>query len=207
MATEIFSETFDHPSLDARLSWRCPPSAWSVANSRLTIQPDVNTDFWQKTHYGFEADNGHFLFMRQEGNLVLSTKVRLFPVHQYDQAGLMVRFSPQCWLKTSVEFEPDGPSRLGVVVTNEGYSDWSTQDFSDLADQLAFRIRREGDDFFVECSHGRERNRSPEVWSQLRVAHLHLPKGAAIECGLYACSPKDKGFRAEFSLLKIKKAT
>jgi len=207
MATEILSETFDRPHFDARLEWRCPPAVWSISDSGLTIAPDAKTDFWQKTHYGFEADNGHFLFLRQEGNLILSTKVRLFPVHQYDQAGLMVRFSPQCWLKTSVEFEPDGPSRLGVVVTNEGYSDWSTQDFSDPSDQLAFRIRRERDDFVVECSHRSNLDRSPEVWSQLRVAHLHLPNVAPVECGLYACSPKDKGLRAEFSLLKIEKAT
>ncbi len=205
--TEILNENFDRPHFDARLSWRCPPSVWSIADSRLAIMTDAKTDFWQKTHYGFEADNGHFLFLRQEGNFLMRTMVKLFPVHQYDQAGLIVRFSPECWLKTSVEFEPDGPSRLGVVVTNNGYSDWSMQDFSGLSDRIAFRIKREEDDFFVECAHQGDRDRSPEIWNQLRVAPLHLPVGVGVECGLYACSPKDKGFRAEFSLLTVEKET
>jgi uncharacterized protein len=205
MASEILSETFRGPGLDSRLSWRCPPSAWSVANARLTVIADAKTDFWQKTHYGFEADNGHFLFLRQDGNFNLSVRVRLFPVHQYDQAGLMVRFSPQCWLKTSVEFELEGPSRLGVVVTNNGYSDWSTQDYGNLSDRLAFRITREKDDFLVECAHGRDGDETPESWSQLRLTHLHLPDRTAVECGLYACSPKEKGFRAEFSHLRIER--
>jgi regulation of enolase protein 1 (concanavalin A-like superfamily) len=44
--------------------------------------------------------------------------------------GLMVQVSPSCWLKTSVEAgAPGEPSQLGVVVTNGGFSDWSTQDF------------------------------------------------------------------------------
>lgn len=35
----------------------------------------------------------------------------------------MIRFSEDCWLKTSVEFESvKEPSRLGAVVTNHGYS-------------------------------------------------------------------------------------
>lgn len=204
MAAEILSETFAHPQLDSRLSWRCPPSVWSIASSRLLVMPDAGTDFWQKTHYGFEADNGHFLFLRQEGDFILGTGVRVFPAHQYDQAGLMVRFSPECWLKTSVEFEPEGPSRLGAVVTTNGYSDWSTQDFSALSDALVFRITRVKDDFLIECAHGS--GGSPGAWSQIRLAHLHLPAAAAVDCGLYACSPKEKGFRAEFSHLSVQKS-
>jgi hypothetical protein len=42
----------------------------------------------------------------------------------------MIQCSPSCWLKTSVESgAPGQPSQLGVVVTNGGFSDWSTQDF------------------------------------------------------------------------------
>jgi len=204
--SEILSETFTLPSVDARLSWHCPPSEWSVANSRLVVMPDAGTDFWQKTHYGFEADNGHFLFLRHKGDFVMSTGVRLSPIHQYDQAGLMVRSSPECWLKTSLEFEPEGPSRLGVVVTNNGYSDWSTQDVSDFPGELLFRVTRHKDDFLVEFARATGAGGSPGAWSQLRMAHLHLPHSGAIDCGLYACSPKDRGFRAEFTFLTVTSA-
>jgi regulation of enolase protein 1 (concanavalin A-like superfamily) len=83
----------------------------------------TNIDFWQRTHYGFEADNGQILFAPVAGDFVLATQVRFHPVHQYDQAGLMVRVSPSGWLKTSAEYEPIGPSRLAAVVTNDTSSD------------------------------------------------------------------------------------
>ena len=117
------------PVLPPELSWHCEPARWSFdpLEHALRIEPEPGTDFWRKTHYGFEADNGHFLHANVAGNFTLAAQVRFRPVHQYDQAGLMVRLSPVCWLKTSIEYEVDGPSRLGAVVTSHGYSDWSTQ--------------------------------------------------------------------------------
>jgi regulation of enolase protein 1 (concanavalin A-like superfamily) len=202
MAEIILHEDFDRPTLDDRLRWYCPPEQWSIKNSRLALAPAANTDYWQKTHYGFAVDNGHFLYLEQAGNFTLTTSLRFFPRHQYDQAGLMVRFSADCWLKTSVEYEPDEPDRLGVVVTNYGYSDWSTQNYAAPANQLALRIRREGSDFTVEFAEAER----PEIWTQIRVAHLHQPDAAPIQAGLYACSPKAAGFSAEFDYLRVEQA-
>jgi regulation of enolase protein 1 (concanavalin A-like superfamily) len=193
---ESFAEATLHPGL----RWFCAPARWTVlpAAGQLRVEPDGGTDFWRQTHYGFVADNGHFLFAEVAGDFIASTRVRLHPVHQYDQAGLMVRISPTCWLKTSVEYEPDGPSRLGVVVTNAGYSDWSTQDFPSGADTISLRVRREGGDYFVEAS------REGVAWSQLRLARLHEDQGRGpVACGLYACSPKGAGFVAEFAFFNI----
>jgi uncharacterized protein len=111
-------EHFDGPQLDPRLHWYCPPARWAVRESRLVIQPEAATDFWQRTHYGFSADNGHLLYAAQRGDFAMTTRVHFAPQHQYDQAGLMVRCSPDCWVKTSVEFEPGGPNRLGVVIVS-----------------------------------------------------------------------------------------
>ena len=111
----------------------------------------------------------------------------------------MVRISKSCWLKTSIEYEPGGANRLGAVVTNAGYSDWSTQDVPSSFDQFRLRVARTGNDYLVEASLERDE------WTQLRVAHLHErgdPAGE-VACGVYACSPKSKGFRAEFSNLVI----
>ncbi|WP_251028015.1 DUF1349 domain-containing protein [Bacillus sp. ISL-77] len=65
-----------------------------------------------------QADNGHFLYYEVNGDFRLTTKVKSKPQNRYDQAGLMVRLSSDTWLKTSVEYIPDGNSKLGVVVTN-----------------------------------------------------------------------------------------
>ncbi len=146
------------------------------------VGPGERTDFWQRTHYGFRADNGHLQY-----------------AEVYDQAGLIARFSSECWLKTSVEFEPSGPSQLGVVVTNGGYSDWSLQDFPhDGLLNYRLRIRREGRDFLVEYADD-----ETGPWRLLRMAHLNAEPETGALAGFYACSPKGSGYRAGASLLRI----
>jgi hypothetical protein len=197
--TRYLHESFVGPAFDPRLRWHCPPERWSLLpGGGLRIEPDAGTDFWRKTHYGFEVDNGHLLHADAPGDFVLNTHVRFRPVHQYDQAGLMVRLSPTCWLKSSVEFEPDGSSRLGAVVTRHGYSDWSTQPFPSGPGEIWLRVRRVGDDYLVEAA------RDGHDWQQIRLAHLTAESAdVAATCGIYACSPKGTGYVADFSELRI----
>jgi regulation of enolase protein 1 (concanavalin A-like superfamily) len=201
MTQSLLLETFDRKEFDPSLRWFCEPERWRLENSCLIIEPDAQTDFWQRTHYGFTPDNGHFLYREVEGNFTLSTHLRFYPANQYDQAGLMVRVSSQCWLKTSVEYEPEGPSKLGVVVTNRGYSDWSTQNYPAGVLKLALRVRREGEDYLVEYLEPS----TQEAWTQIRMAHLDSGVQDVVKCGLYACSPIAAGFRAEFEELIIVK--
>jgi regulation of enolase protein 1 (concanavalin A-like superfamily) len=198
MAETILNELFDGAALDARLRWLNPPPAWSLQSGRLVVRPAAKTDFWQQTHYGFRADNGHFLHLKIAGDFSLTTKVCFHPAHRYDQAGLMIRVGPACWIKTSVEYESQGPSKLGVVVTNHGRSDWSLQDFPRSRNQVRLRVRRQAQGFLVEWASG-----AGETWRLVRVAYLHEPAGRPVKCGLYACSPKGGGFRAEFEFLRV----
>ncbi len=192
-------EMFAGPAFDPRLRWHHPPPSLRTGAAGLVIETAAGTDFWQGTHYGFRIDNGHFLGVAVAGDFVIETRVRTEPVHQYDQAGLMIRLSPECWLKTSVEFEPGHPSRLGAVVTNGGWSDWSTQDIGpEQGRDVAFRIGRTAADYLVEAAlqpGGR--------WTQIRLARLHADAGGEVEAGLYCCSPKAAGFRAGFAMLRI----
>ena len=184
---------------DRRLVWFNEPRRWSVdaGSSVLVIEPEADTDFWRKTHYGFEADSGHLLSAAVSGSFVVTAKVKFFPKHQYDQAGLMVRVDGVNWIKTSVEYELDEPPKLGVVVTNRGYSDWSLQDFDSTRNELWLRISRTACDYIVDHSA------DELAWHSIRVAHLDAPPEAALHCGLYACSPKGSGFRAGFDFLRI----
>ena len=207
----ILHETFSQASLAHGLQWFCEPTRWAIAtgSASLRLSPDSETDFWQRTHYGFRADNGHLLHSLVEGDFRMETRVRFQGLHQYDQAGLMVRLSPDFWLKTSVEFEPSDsngpevPNRLGVVVTRHGYSDWSTQDIHPAVQDFGFRVTRTGDDYLVEASI----DSSP--FTQIRLAHLDssFPEdGSAVrpvQAGIYACSPKRGGFEARFSVIQI----
>lgn len=111
MGEPYLHESFDNPALHPLLRWHCEPANWSVDPARrsLRVEPTGGTDFWQRTHYGFEADNGHFLFTEVTGDVVVSSHVRFHPVHQYDQAGLMIRISP------STAGSPRRPTRPTIV--------------------------------------------------------------------------------------------
>ena len=205
MTQSILYEPFDDAELPPEFHWRHPPQTWRIHDSALLIQPDAQTDFWQRTHYGFRADNGHFLYTVLREDFVLTTTVHFQPAHQYDQAGLMVRLSADCWLKTSVEYEPHEPNRLGAVVTNDGYSDWSTQDFPDDVRALSLHVRRESGDYVVGFTL--DTRPSPDTrWTQIRLARLLADDGhAPVMCGLYACSPKGAGFTAAFDYIHLER--
>ena len=186
-------------TIDERLQWLNPPPDWYVEDSALVVRPAQKTDFWQRTHYGFQEDSGHFLFARIAADFECTTEVRFRGVHQYDQAGLMVRVSPHCWLKTSVEYEAEGPSRLGAVVTNDAWSDWSTQDIERNVSRLWFRVIRSGPEYTVFA-----RTSPADTWRQIRMARL-LEDGAgqSVSVGLYACSPVAAGYTASFERLHL----
>ncbi len=202
----LLNETFSDEKLHHQLKWMNPPAVWRIecTRSHLLIEPDGGTDFWQETHYGFRADNGHFLYAEIPGDAIATAKVCYRAEHQYDQAGLMARFSAECWLKTSAEFEPDAPSHLGAVVTKSGFSDWSFQDFPyphlQSADALCtfLRLRRKGRDFLVE--HAPDES---GPWKLMRITRLAASPEQPCQIGVYACSPKERGCRVEVSFLRI----
>lgn len=188
-------EVFNSADLPTGYYWFNEPKQWR-SGSGLEIVTDHETDFWQRTHYGFSRDNGHCFFTAMEGDFALETHVRFVPRTQYDQCGIMVRVDADNWIKLSTELENDTISRLGSVVTNLGYSDWASQDVSSSITERWYRIRREGNDFFLESAEdGAE-------WHQLRVAHLHKAS-AKIEAGIYACSPVGEAFHCCFSYMEI----
>lgn len=50
-----------------------------AAAETLHVEPDAPTDFWQRTHYGFRVDNGHFLHADVTGDFVLGVRVCFRP--------------------------------------------------------------------------------------------------------------------------------
>ncbi len=189
------SEHFLQPSLPEGYYWFNPPKHYSVGNG-LEIWTDEKTDFWQRTHYGFQRDDGHCLFIRQADDFSLRTQVEFQPREKYDQCGLMVRIDSQNWIKISTEYESEHVSRLGSVVTNLGYSDWATQDISSNGRTMWYRISKRGSDFLLESSY------DGQAWFQMRIAHIHK-EVESYEVGVYACSPIGKDFYCCFKCLEI----
>jgi regulation of enolase protein 1 (concanavalin A-like superfamily) len=188
-------EQFLQPTIPENFYWFNPPTKFKLGYG-LEILTDEKTDFWQRTHYSFQRDDGHCLFTRLAEDFSLSTHVEFRPQTQYDQCGLMVRINRENWIKVSTEFEDQAHSRLGSVVTNLGYSDWATQDISSTHQEMWYRISRTGSDFILENSS------DGQIWLQMRVTHLHQASGA-LEIGVYACSPIGKDFWCRFKYLAI----
>ena len=200
MTDQPLLEAFEAATISPRLQWHCPPERWQLDPVARCLQlwTDSHTDYWQRTHYGFRADNGHLLYLTAAGDFQLETRLILHPLNQYDQAGLMVWLSPSCWIKTSLEFEPEGDSQLGAVVTNAGYSDWSTQPLDRSITRLGLKLELTGQDVIVHASV------AGRPWQQLRVAPLlERRHGEPVRCGLYACSPQQAGLRVDFDYLKF----
>jgi hypothetical protein len=58
--------------LDPGLAWWNPPPHWHIDRTArvLVVEPAAETDFWQRTHYGFRNDSGHFLHLEAAGLLL-----------------------------------------------------------------------------------------------------------------------------------------
>ena len=188
---------FEEESL-SKFEWFCEPKTHFIKDGKMTIVPDSNSDFWQRTHYGFRNNNGHCFWTDASGDFVLKTHVRYEPQNQFDQAGLIIYFSEDFWVKCSVEHEPEAPYNLGSVVTNLGYSDWATQPFTKKIVDMEFMIKHVKQDFDIYC-----REFGTEKWQQLRISRLELPLETTFHVGIYACSPKQGGFEAVFESLEI----
>lgn len=177
--------------------WFCEPQRWEIIHGDLEIYTDAQSDFWQRTHYGFRNDNAHFFYTKIAGDFEMQVKVTSHPVNKYDQAGLCIRIDAENWIKTSVEYIDNELSYLGAVVTNLGYSDWSTQPFNPKQRVVDYKIIKDGDDFEIYAKESDDRD-----FKMIRICHLHKA-AREIMAGFYACSPTDAGMKAVFNDFQI----
>lgn len=197
----------DHVFETAR--WINPPKEFTVGQSEVTLHTEPGTDFWQRTFYGFRNNNAPALVFDRSDNFTFSVSIECEYTTLFDQAGIVIWIDEDNWIKASLEYENEEFSRLGAVVTNSGYSDWSTRNSPAVA-RIEFRVSRRGPDFLIEA-------RTDSQWEQLRIAHLgalgetttqtgitpsaELPAGPSVGVGIYACSPGDSHFEAKFRQL------
>lgn len=179
------------------MKWIREPKQYEVTEDRVEIITEPHTDLWQRTYYHFRNDNAPVLQL-ETGEQFFSfvvktdfdTKVR------YDQSGIVMYLDSDNWLKASMEFENEQIQRLGSVVTNNGYSDWSSVDVDASVKSIWFRFSRREDDFCIENSV------DGVNFKQMRICHMFHAK-EKINFGIYACSAEDSSFKATFTDMEI----
>jgi len=191
--------------------WINKPTKYELNENSISITTEPETDLWQRSYYGFRNDNAPSLQVDTDQNFTFTAKVCFDYKTRFDQCGLLIYLDSDNWFKVSIEYENETYSRLGSVVTNLGYSDWATTDIP-LPKQIWYRLSRRGADFLIESSL------EGDVFKQMRIFHLHklgdtteemgksdppLPAQSVASVGVYACSPLNSSFTAEFLELKF----
>jgi uncharacterized protein len=194
-----------------KATWKNESSLNVIVDEKVIIETDPGTDLWQRSYYGFQNDNAPMLQTETLDNFTFSFRVDFDYKHRFDQCGVIVYMNSENWFKASIEYENDKFSRLGSVVTNNGYSDWATTDIN-TPSSWYYRLNRRGPDFLIESSaDGIE-------YRQMRVFHIHvlgettqemgkanppLPSGKEVSFGIYACSPMESSFKADYTKMEL----
>lgn len=95
-----------------------------------------------------------------------------------------------------MEYGDEKIQRLGVGVTNNGYSDWSSADIDAFIKCKWFRLSGRGSDFRIESSA------DGVHFDQMRICHLFNGSGK-VRFGLFACSAEDSSFKAVFTDMEL----
>jgi regulation of enolase protein 1 (concanavalin A-like superfamily) len=202
---------------------------------KLILVPPSRKDYWRRTYYEplLIKDDGPFLYKslqypvqeaeassdeakkkKMDSYFTVETTFDLVASAQFDQAGIMIRGDHKHWIKTGIEVVDRKP-RLSCVVTNNDYSDWSTQMYhqgiiseSDDQDETSpvqvekvqIRVHCRGKSFVVEA-------KVDDEWQFIRIAHMELPSDQ-LWVGIFACCPiAQSGGKATFSSFSVRRGS
>lgn len=179
------------------LKWTRKPKNCTVSDDKIEMITEPHTDLWQRTYYHFRNDNAPVLQIEtDERYFSFTVKTEIDSKHRYDQAGIVMYLDSENWLKASMEYENEDIQRLGAVVTNNGYSDWSSTDLDASIKSMWFRLSRREDDFCIENST------DGVSYKQMRICHM-FNVSDTISFGIYACSAEDSSFKSVFTNMEI----
>jgi len=169
--------------------WTRPPRRVRAEGDGLHVEAEEGSDFWLRTLYGFEHDDGHALLASTSPADAVEVSFDLAGLsEQYDQAGLFVRAGPDRWIKAGVEIS-DGMPHAAVVVTS-GASDWSMAPVPAWRGTVTVRFSRLGDAAVLRA------RTDEEGWRTIRVAPSFgdLP----LQAGPMLCAPTRAGLEVTF---------
>lgn len=167
---------------------------WRVDGEDLLVTAAEGSDLWRETSYGFVRDSGHALLVDLPVGGAVEVDVVVDYDQAFDQAGVLVRVSPEEWVKAGVEVS-DGRAQLGAVVTH-GRSDWSMHPVPDWAGgPVSIRVSRGPDSLTVRA------RRRDQPWQMVRLASWVTDR--QVLAGPYCCAPSRAGLEVRFTRFEV----
>ena len=167
--------------------WTNKPESQIEAGDEFWVTAKPESDYWNRTSYGFIHDSGHGLLSKLEAHQAMQLEFYLDFDQQFDQAGLILFADNDHWIKTGVEFS-DGQPQAGAVVTDK-FSDWSVSPVPEWMNSwVSVRISRTEDAVTIRAG----------------VDQLRLIRVAPIDpkldwrCGPMICAPTRAGLSVRF---------
>ena len=170
-------------------SWLNEPAALESIADDLVVTTADQSDFWNRTGYGFVHDNGHALLRDFPALSAMEVEFSAEWTHEFDQAGLFLYADSEHWVKAGVEFA-DEVLGLGAVVT-DGMSDWSVGHVPEwMSARIRIRVSRTEDAITVRARAG------DEPWRLVRLAPINPT--LTWSAGPLAASPSRSGLVVTF---------
>lgn len=178
--------------------WLNNPVLAQVEGDYLRVVPQKGADFWKKTYYGFEFEDGAALLADWQRDSAVEVSFLLSGFNElYDQAGILLYHGSGQWIKTGVEMN-DGIPQISAVVT-DGYSDWSCTAIPEwVGEEVTLRASVLNEAVIIRA------RTQHHPWRTIRVARFPYP--SPNQAGPYAASPTREGFEVVFTRWEFKEA-
>jgi uncharacterized protein len=180
------------------MKWMNEPE-WNGEDGRsgvkaIRVQVPGGTDCWRKTRHNMISDNVPFYYRNVMGDFEVILHATTKFTGNYEQAGIMVRESPEVWMTCGFQVF-DGQPQASAVITRDT-SDWSLLPLPETQDSMYFVVKRTKE--VVECFYSFD----GFEWTQIRQSILS--EANKLMVGLYGACPQGEGFEVVFEHFTIK---
>lgn len=175
------------------MNWLNEPAQWEIKDNKLTMYTTPQSDYWNKSHYGFTVYDGPFLYTERSGEFEVSVKMSATYKSRFDQVCLMLRIDENNYVKTGVEYV-DGIFNISTVHTIEK-SSWSVLGLKDKPKNVWMKAVRRLDALEIFYS--------TDGTNYIMTNTVYFPEFKTVQVGMMAASPDGNGFNAVFEDFKI----
>ncbi|PWJ51862.1 DUF1349 domain-containing protein [Faecalicatena contorta] len=171
--------------------WTNEPASVKNEDGGLIVTAVHESDYWEKTLYHFCHRNGHALLADMKRTEAMEVTFRLEDFKElYDQAGMMLWYDENHWIKISIEVIDKEPN-ISIVVTDE-YSDCSNFPVpSWKGKSVTFRVSPFEDAVLIRVRTEDSR------WMTVRLARFPYEEG--MQAGPMICAPVREELQVTFT--------